>query len=174
MKKTIIALSTFLLMIATSCSNQKNEDLDAKIMIEKNEFQKNIENVLDEFGMKGLYSVIVIFQESTGLSPYAIAENNITRRVYGKAKFDGLDYNLQELDGLYECRNYTANNEVSKESKVKVQNDSRSGYFSAIITIENIEKERSDRLLTIMNYSVANINRGDVINVVSKSDFQSK
>ena len=69
--------------------------------------------------MKGMYSVIVIFQESGGLSPYAIAENNITRKVYGKAKFDGLDYNLQELDGLYECRNYTANNESSKDSKVK-------------------------------------------------------
>jgi len=55
---------------------------------------------------------------------------------------------------------------------VKVQNDSRSGYFSAIITIENIEKEKKDKLLAIMNYSVANTNRGDVVNVVSKSDFQ--
>ena len=172
MKKTLIALSALLLMIATSCSNQKKEDFEAKIEVEKTEFQKNIEKVLDEFGMKGIYSVIVIFQESGGLSPYAIAENNITRRVYGKAKFDGLDYNLQELDGLYECRNYTANNESSKESKVKVQNDSRSGYFSAIITIENIEKEKKDKLLAIMNYSVANTNRGDVVNVVSKSDFQ--
>ena len=172
MKKTLIALSALLLMIATSCSNQKKEDFEAKIEVEKTEFQKNIEKVLDEFGMNGIYSVIVIFQESGGLSPYAIAEQNITKKVYGKAKFDGLDYNLQELDGLYECRNYTANNESSKESKVKVQNDSRSGYFSAIITIENIEKEKKDKLLAIMNYSVANTNRGDVVNVVSKSDFQ--
>ncbi|MBP3771144.1 MAG: hypothetical protein J6I53_00465 [Treponema sp.] len=172
MKKTLIVLSALLLMIATSCSNQKKEDFEAKIEVEKTEFQKNIEKVLDEFEMKGIYSVIVIFQESGGLSPYAIAEQNITKKVYGKAKFDGLDYNLQELDGLYECRNYTANNESSKESKVKVQNDSRSGYFSAIITIENIEKEKKDKLLAIMNYSVANTNRGDVVNVVSKSDFQ--
>ncbi|MBQ9205146.1 MAG: hypothetical protein IJ158_00350 [Treponema sp.] len=172
MKKTLIALSALLLLGTASCSNQKSEDFEAKIEAEKTEFQNNIENVLDEFGMKGMYSVIVIFQESGGLSPYAIAEQNITKKVYGKAKFDGLDYNLQELDGLYECRNYTANNESSKESKVKVQNDSRSGYFSAIITIENIEKEKKDKLLAIMNYSVSNTNRGDVINVVSKSDFQ--
>ena len=67
---------------------------------------------------------------------------------------------------MWEEKAYTANYNDKKEN-----DDLNHGYFSVIIILDEPDKEKQDKIMALMNYSVANSIRGDLINVISKSNF---
>ena len=75
---------------------------------------------------------------------------------------------IYTVDGMWEEKAYTANYNDKKEN-----DDLKHGYFSVIIIIDEPDKEKRDKIMALMNYSVANSTRGDLINVISKSDFSN-
>ncbi|MCR5081130.1 MAG: hypothetical protein K6B17_07295 [Treponema sp.] len=172
MKKIIIKiLSTALIMLAISACKREKKELISNydISFEKMTLQKNIEKILNDLDFQNKYSVSIIYQQTKDNSKRAISEENITRRVYGKADFSEKSDTPNNVDGMWEEKLQRANYDEKKESD-KIEY----GYFSAIIIIDEIDKETQDKLNALMNYSVANSARGDVINVISKSDFSAR
>ncbi len=171
MKKNVIkVLSFFFILIGiTACKNNKKELFEKKIEAEKISLQNNIEKILNELDFKDRYSISIIFQQTQDNSTRALSEQIITKRIFGKAEFSEQNNNPDSVDGMWEEKSYTANYDDKKEN-----DDIKYGYFSAIIIIDKIDKETQDKIIALMNYSVANSTRGDVINVISKSDFSNK
>ena len=170
MKKNVMKVLSVLLIILgiTACKNNKKEILENKIEAEKIILQNNIEKVLNELDFQNKYSMSIIYQQTQNYSNRTLSEQIITKRIFGKADFSEQSNNPESVDGMWEEKSYTANYDEKKEN-----DDIEYGYFSVIITFDNLDKDRQDKIIALMNYSVANSTRGDVINVISKSDFSN-
>lgn len=149
------------------CSSQYNKSFQTKIKTEKSILKENVEKVLSEFGINN-YSIVIIYQENPGSFNNVVSDQIITRRFVGEADFSDSIYKPKNLDGFWEEKEYVANYTEKQKGKEK----RRFGYFSVIIAVENFEKEKINKLNAFMNLSVANTNRNDIINVVSKKNFE--
>ena len=170
MKKNVMkVLSVFLIILGiTACKNNKKEILENKIETKKRILQNNIEKVLNELDFQNKYSISIIYQQTQDYSNRTLSEQIITKRIFGKADFSEQSNDPKSVDGMWEEKSYTANYDGKKEN-----DDIKYGYFSVIITFDNLDKDQQDKIIALMNYSVANSTRGDVINVISKSDFSN-
>ena len=173
-RSIVFLIFCFSLVGLTSCKKSDNKELIEKnIENEKIILQKNITEVLDKLDFKDKYSISIIYQPNQEHSKNVISEEKITRRVFGKADFsEPNDYpntfDANKFDGMWEEKNYRANYSEEKETENFIN-----GYFSVIIILQEINKEKKDKIMALMNYSVANSTRGDLINVISKSDFSN-
>ena len=170
MKKNVMKVLSVLLIILgiTACKNNKKEILENKIETEKIFLQNNIEKVLNQLDFQNEYSISIIYQQTQDYSNRTLSEQIITKRIFGNADFSEQFNDPKSVDGMWEEKSYTANYDEKKEN-----DDIKYGYFSVIITFDNLDKDRQDKIIALMNYSVANSTRGDVINVISKSDFSN-
>ena len=170
MKKNVMKVLSVLLIILgiTACKNNKKEILENKIETEKIILQNNIEKVLNELDFQNKYSISIIYQQTQDYSNRTLSEQIITKRIFGKADFSEQSKNPNSVDGMWEEKSYTANYDEKKEN-----DDIKYGHVSVRITFDDLDKDRQDKIIALMNYSVANSTRGDVINVISKSDFSN-
>ena len=168
MKRRIIILFIIIFTIIgiTSCKNREKELFEKKIETEKDLLQNNISQILDELNFQDKYSISIIYQRTQECSKRALSEQVITKRIFGKADFSENNSNPDTVDGMWEEKAYTANYNDKKEN-----DDLNHGYFSVIIILDEPDKEKQDKIMALMNYSVANSIRGDLINVISKSNF---
>ena len=164
----------FSLLGLGSCKKSDNEELiEQSIENEKIILQKNITEVLDKLYFKDNYSISIIYQPNQEHSNNVISEEKITKRIFGNADFSEQNdypntFDANKFDGMWEEKSYRANYAEKKEKE-----DSINGYFSVIIIVQEINREKKDKIMALMNYSVANSTRGDLINVISKSDFSN-
>ena len=170
MKRRIIILFIIIFTVIgiTSCKNGEKELFEKIIETEKKLLQNNISKILDELEFQDKYSISIIYQKTQEYSKRAVSEQVITKRIFGKADFSENNSNPDTVDGMWEEKAYTANYNDKKEN-----DDFKHGYFSVIIIIDEPDKEKRDKIMALMNYSVANSTRGDLINVISKSDFSN-
>jgi len=168
MKRRIIILFIIIFTIIgiTSCKNGEKELFEKIIETEKKLLQNNISKILDELEFQDKYSISIIYQKTQEYSKRAVSEQVITKRIFGKADFSKNNSNPDTVDGMWEEKAYTANYNDKKEN-----DDLNHGYFSVIIILDEPDKEKQDKIMALMNYSVANSIRGDLINVISKSNF---
>ena len=170
MKRRIIILFIIIFTVIgiTSCKNGEKELFEKIIETEKKLLQNNISRILDELEFQDKYSISIIYQKTQEYSKRAVSEQVITKRIFGKADFSENNSNPDTVDGMWEEKAYTANYNDKKEN-----DDLKHGYFSVIIIIDEPDKEKRDKIMALMNHSVANSTRGDLINVISKSDFSN-
>ena len=171
MKRNVIKVLSviFIIIGITACKNNEKELFEKKIGAEKIILQDNIEKILNELDFQNKYSISNIFQQTQEYSKRALSEETITKRIFGKAEFTEQKNNPNTVDGMWEEKVHRVNYDDKKEN-----DDIEYGYFSVIIIIDGVDKETQDKVIALMNYSVANSTRGDVINVISKSDFSNK
>lgn len=185
MKRFFCLLIIGFLISITACSNQKKKAFVSEMETEKKEIQANIEKLLNEFGFEGNYSITVIFQKNLATKDNVEAESRIVKRVYGK-EVDMMALEMNDafnvcnisnsqissnsgIDGFYEDSEYAAlyNNNVEKTYSA-----SETGYISSIVVVDFTDEKLISKLNAFLNFSIANTNRGDIINVVSKKDFE--
>jgi hypothetical protein len=166
MKKSIkLMVICFMILGISACKKTGKEAVEKRIEEEKTLLTNNISEILDGLDYKDRYLISIFYQQSQEHSKRVISEEVITKRVFGKADFFE-DNSPEKVDGMWEEKAYRANYDDKKED-----DDFIGGYFSVIIIIDKIDKEKQDKIMSLMNYSVANTSRGDLINVVSKSDY---
>lgn len=184
MKRFFGLLIIGFLISITACSNQKKAFV-SEMETEKKEIQANIEKLLNEFGFEGNYSITVIFQKNLATKDNVEAESRIVKRVYGK-EVDMMALGMNDafnvcnisnsqissnsgIDGFYEDSEYAAlyNNNVEKTYSA-----SETGYISSIVVVDFTDEKLISKLNAFLNFSIANTNRGDIINVVSRKDFE--
>lgn len=185
MKRFFGLLIVGFLISLTACSNQNKKAFASEMETEKKEIQVNIEKLLNEFGFEGNYSITVIFQKNLATKDNVETESRIVKRVYGK-EVDMMALGMNDafnvcnisnsqissnsgIDGFYEDSEYAAlyNNNVEKTYSA-----SETGYISSIVVVDFTDEKLISKLNAFLNFSIANTNRGDIINVVSKKDFE--
>ena len=158
----------FVVIGMIGCSKQADNSFQDKIKTEKNYLKENVEKALRELNIDNNYSIFIIYQENHCSFNNVMADEITTKRVFGPAEFAESIHKPNKLDGLWEEKQYTANYAENRKNKEK----QRFGYFSVIIVLDNFENEKINKLRTFMNFSVANANRNDIINIISRKDFE--
>ena len=77
---------------------------------------------------------------------------------------------LSSIDGFYEESEYIANYTGEKQ---KTSSYPQAGYFSSIVVVDFYDEDLINRLNVLLNFSIANSNRNDIINVISRKDFET-
>lgn len=83
-KLNVIVVVLLIVLGFTSCTSHMNQSESDEIYAEKIKFQNNIEEILDELGFQGHFSVTVIFQKDFVRSDNVLSDSRKVKRIYGK------------------------------------------------------------------------------------------
>lgn len=185
-KLNVIVVVLLIVLGFASCTSHMNQSESDEIYAEKIKFQNNIEEILDELGFQGHFSVTVIFQKDFVRRDNVLSDSRKVKRIYGKeVDMVSLDtnetFNIRTIstpnvsshkgiDGFYEESEYIAN---YTGEKPKTSSYPQAGYFSSIVVVDFYDEDLINRLNVLLNFSMANSNRNDIINVISRKDFET-